>query len=719
MNGNCSLSIVLPLMALAAGAAAEEWPEEHFTIETVAAQTGRLDGTVAPEKWKPAAQPDLAAALEKAGSLKLEDVAPPPARCWVDHRPYLAPNPGRKGWDMVYPYYNTYRGEQQMVIHDFHAGRTRVQVLSTGTGADVLTKERIGFHMQPSYYAAGKLIFEVYGPVLFVVYDPAADRFVKGVKPFGDAVINGRCALGVDGMIYGIGWLKDKSGFVAYRFDPNTYEAKRYETFGPANPNRRELYRDVALFGDWLYAGVGNRPWHVVGFNFRTGEGRLLATTADIRGDYKTVRFERFKGGLGCTIRGAAAVKGIDDVDKKEFRCWLHEGTVHKREGDIPPWSRKPAARAGGNRFRWDREYQVWPADFEPPSPPPEIKKDAGDPDGRGRVALPWRPAGKKEWQTLAYTVKLYPGVVRRVAEVNDTVLFATDDGYGQHVFYCLKTRRIMRVGGTLSPYSIGRHDNRLYVAGYPSSQLYAYDFTRPVGLRREPPNPRRVGYLAKKIDTHCPMAGTIAGADGRIYCAGTTYGRRRVGGGFGWYDPQSGAIGGMPVDEHRFFWMTAADGGRYLLASSKRGDTGALFCWDTRAGKMLYQKQLFGGGRPGPVAEALAGGLVIGHHDAGTLYGLRAATGEVLWQKPVPAKPVTSFSQVRRHRYAFRRGPDGHIWSFFGTVLVRIDPRDARVIPVGRVEKPAQLAFAAGGVYIAGGDRLRRVVVPGGGSAP
>ncbi|MFO8012428.1 MAG: hypothetical protein R6X20_03885 [Phycisphaerae bacterium] len=688
--------------------AAPAFTEGPFPIQNVAPQKGWAGPAVDPPKWKPVDQPDLAEALKAAPRLSLEAVAPPPERCWCGHQPYLAPNPDGKSWDMLYPYYNTYRGEQQVVIHDFGAGRTRIQVLSTRQGDSVLTREPIGFHMQPSYWTHGRLVFEMYGPVLFVVYDPAQDRITRGVKPFGDEVINGRCVLGPGGLIYGMGWTKDKRGFVAYRFDPRTSEATRYPAFGPANPNRKELYRQVAMVGDWLYAGIGHQPWHLVAFNVRTKEGRLLATSApDERGH--GIDLTRMKGGVAGTIRHPASVAGVDAFDKDAFAFWLHDGKVYARTGDVPPWSDRPAERDRSGTYRWAREHQRW-GRFVPETPPPEFKKDAGDPDARGHVELPYRLPGQDEWRTLAYDVKMYPGVVRRLTEVSDRVLFATDDGYGQHVFYDVSARRLQRVGGTLSPYSMGLADGRLYVSGYPNSQMYVYDFSRPLGLRRDPPNPTFLGYT--KCDTHCPLAGTVPAADGRVYCAGTTYGRRRTGGGLGWVDTRTGDLGGMPIDDHRFFWMTPAREGRYLLLSSKRGGEGQLFCWDTRSHTFIYKKAILGGGRPGPVEEVLPGGLVLGHHDTGVLYGLRAETGEVLWQKPVPAKPITSFSRVRRHAYAFRRGPDGFVWAFFGDVLVRIDPRDARVTVVGRTS-PAQIAFAGGEVYIAGGDRLRRVVLP------
>jgi len=694
----------------AAGQADAGWVNEHFSIDAVTPQRGWAADAIGPGQWKPVAQPDLAEELKAAPALELEVVAPPPERCWTGHQPYLVPNPDGKSWDMLFPYYNKYRGEQEVVIHDFGTGKTSRQVLSTRKGDSVLTKEGIGFHMQPSYYTAGKLVFAVYGAVLFVVYDPAVDRFVHGSKPFGNDIINGRCVLGKDGMIYGMGWPRDKSGFVAYSFDPDTYKAKRFKTFGPPNKHRTELYGEVKMFGDWIYAAIGNRPWHLVAFNFKTGEGRLLATTKEIRGSGKTIGMRTMKGGMSGSIREAASINGIANFDPKEFRFWLHDGTIYQRDGDIPPWSDKPDKPIRGKQYRWAREFQVW-GDFVPKSPPPVFKKDAGAPDPKGHVELPYQLGGKKEWKTLEYDVKMYPGEVRLLKEVNDHVLFATDSGYGQHVFYNLKTNQIMRVGGTLSPYSIGLFRNRLYVSGYPTSQMYEYDFTRAIGLKQEKPNPRRVGWIGKKDNTHCPLAGTIGGADGRVYNAGTTYGRRRVGGGFGWYDTRTSEIGGMPFDGHRIFWMTSADKGRYLLLSSKCADGSLLFCWDTGKHEFLYRKKMLDGGRPGPIEEALPGGLVIGHHDSGVLYGLRADTGEVLWQKQMPEKPVTGFGSVRRHAYSFRRGPDGHIWSFFGNTLVRIDPGNARVEAVGRLPGgPSQIAFAAGGVYIAGGHHLRRI---------
>jgi hypothetical protein len=115
---------------------------------------------------------------------------------------------------------------------------------------------------------------------------------------------------------------------------------------------------------------------------------------------------------------------------------------------------------------------------------------------------------------------------------------------------------------------------------------------------------------------------------------------------------------------------------------------------------------------------EALPG-LVMGHTiaagDTSLLYGFDPASGEILWTKPVPSPPVTAFSLVRRQAYSFRRGPEGFVWSFLDNTLVRIDPRNAHVTAIGRLpgnSRPAQLAFAAGKIFLAGGSQLRQIKV-------
>jgi len=263
---------------------------------------------------------------------------------------------------------------------------------------------------------------------------------------------------------------------------------------------------------------------------------------------------------------------------------------------------------------------------------------------------------------------------------------------------------------------------DKLYLCGYPSSRLYEFDLERPftldgVGGDEKVQNPRLVSVLADHSDTHSPFAGTAVGADGLVYAAGSTYGRRRDGGGMGWYDPRTGQAGGIwkPFTPYRVFWMTTASDQRYILLSTKADPViGKLFCWDTKQKKLVYEVEPPGEQTPGPLAEALPG-LVIGYtkrgdSTAGRLYGFRAETGEVLWTKDVPDPPITSVSSVRRHAYSFCTGPDGYIWAFMGKMLVRIRPQDAYIEVLGSLSAGdvGQLAFAGGRVYMAGGASLK-----------
>jgi hypothetical protein len=62
-----------------------------------------------------------------------------------------------------------------------------------------------------------------------------------------------------------------------------------------------------------------------------------------------------------------------------------------------------------------------------------------------------------------------------------------------------------------------------------------------------------------------------------------------------------------------------------------------------------------------------------------------------------------------------FARGPDGFVWTFLKDALVRIDPKDARVHVVGRIDAPGRPTFVGNDVYLAGTQLLRRIrnIVP------
>jgi len=685
---------------------------EPFAVGQPATQKGWVEASgVSAENWRPVEQTDLAQELDAAETLKLVDIAPAPRRISQGRLPYFCPNPDGKSWDIINPYHKKYLSEGQVFVHDFGSGERKLFKYGTSEGENIVTPHSTDFHMKSSYYLAKKMIFVLptttHG-LVFLVYDPAVNDFVSRTTPFSGRFDLYALDIGDDNRLYGIGQPDSKDGFQPFTFDPKTCETKIYSRKGSGQKTPFPYYRGSAMHGDWMYCKYGHEPWRLVAFNFRTEEFRHLATTDEIKGDHTTIGIGRHPGGISGRIKQGASIDGVASFDKELFECWLVEGKVIPRIGDIAPWSDEPVQRLPRPKHRF-REFQRWPEGFSYQVPPPEIESGSSAPiDTDGNVAMSYRLSGDDEWRTLRYKVTLYPGVVRRLIEVNEDTLFALDEGYGQHIFYDLKGKRLKRyLVQRVSPYAVGLADDRIYVSGYPTFVTVEYDLKN----LSETKTPKFLGYLGTESDTHMPLAGLAGGADGCVYIAGTTAGRRRDGGGLAWYNASNGQVGSETMIGHRIFWLTSAADRRYILLSSKAPEGSKIFCWDTQRQEFIYDIPSPTGNHAGPLEEALPG-LVIGHavdDEGGLLYGLEAPTGKVLWRKKVPVGPVTSFSLVRRHLYTFRRGPDGFIWASFENTLIRIDPRNAKVIPVGKME-PVQIAFANKRVYASGGPNLRRI---------
>lgn len=54
--------------------------------------------------------------------------------------------------------------------------------------------------------------------------------------------------------------------------------------------------------------------------------------------------------------------------------------------------------------------------------------------------------------------------------------------------------------------------------------------------------------------------------------------------------------------------------------------------------------------------------------------------------------------------------GPDGFAWTYLKNVLVRINPEDASVHVVGKIEPLGYLTFVGNDLYLSGSERLRRL---------
>lgn len=587
------------------------------------------------------------------------------------------------------------------------------------------------FHIRPSFYALGNLYIHAGSSELFIaVYDPDENRFVDGIMPFdGQEIKPGPLTLSESNTLCGIGW--DDDGLRAYDIDLQSGQTTITAPFGLQNSNRSELYYRGIMDGDWLYATVGNSPWELIAYNRITQECKILARTTEILGDHTTIKLSRVSdttvsgmtNGVEGTIKNAAFVENISEFNTTAFNFLLKDGQIYARADDAIDGTRSPLWAQFDN---WGREYQYWPPDIETTHPNiPIIPRDEGIPNTDGNVTLPYSLS--QTTGTVDYAIEMYNTDIKMLREINDHTLMIVAGDYGQHLIYDLESNEVQRLHSDVSVYSMGPGANqRYYVSGYPLSRLIEYDFTQPIA--NESDNPSEVGILGHPdhSDSHAPIAGTVQGADGRIYNAGITYDRQRTGGGLGWYDPSDGSVGGMPLDE-RVFWMATALGNRYIVLSSKEGDDAEhyrqLMAWDTQEQTLAYAFEPRADfSRAGPLAEVFSNGLLIGHAasqtnaNRGYLYGMNGATGEILWTKEVPSAPQTSISNVRNSLWDYRLGPDGNIWTFFGSILVRIYPENAFVEIIGRF--PGQslgnmLAFADNRLFMAGSEQLMEIPQP------
>jgi len=101
-------------------------------------------------------------------------------------------------------------------------------------------------------------------------------------------------------------------------------------------------------------------------------------------------------------------------------------------------------------------------------------------------------------------------------------------------------------------------------------------------------------------------------------------------------------------------------------------------------------------------------------------LYGVDVTTGELLFSKNLPSSVSTDdywphWVDPSYEYNAFERGPDGFVWTWLRDVLVRIDPKDAGVHVVARVDPVGWPTFVGNDIYLSGPEQLRRIrkIVP------
>jgi hypothetical protein len=389
----------------------------------------------------------------------------------------------------------------------------------------------------------------------------------------------------------------------------------------------------------------------------------------------------------------------------------------------------------------------------------PEVNMIQAMPDTRGNARFWYRtPAAKAMapkppppgatpkqlgWRSFQYTVPTYATCVRRLAELPDGRIFGTSGNYLGNFVYEPATGIIKDLGRLgLSHYSTAVVGKYVYMSGYPNAGLYIYDTTKPwtansilgdwTFLSESDPrsNPRLFGYMSTVCGAH-KMYGAAVGADGRIYFGGAWM-RDGNAGGFAWYDPATQTMGGFwdLFSNHQIDFVTATTGGRYIVISTHRVDDpilgkpkppqGSLFVFDTMSHTIVRQIDpiLLAKG-PGPIV-GVTGTRVLGwgpYPDStgaavsgkSILYGVDVATGQIAFQKVLPVSLPVPVGSNQDEAFDFRLGPDGYVWTFTGSTVLRIDPSNANVQPTALLPTAGRMGFAGEMVYLGGTLDLRR----------
>ena len=659
-------------------------------------------------------RPDLKQTLEKAPLLKTESLGEPARGVNVWER-WMVPNHDGKSWDLLQIYFKEYYGPTWLCAVDFGTGEVKKQRLADGHQF-YLSGRALGF--DGKYYIATPSR-KTWSMHLFV-YDPATNA----IEERGEIVpgLGGETrplATGPDGRIYGTGTRGNQVGL--YIYDPKLRKVvKDFGAVGPKHPNGAWSRYVMAVDDTHAYIASGMIPaWYLVAVNLESGEQKVLLESPTER---VMDIIERFPSAY-------ARVPQEGDANKE---YWLYHGEAIPKVNDKPPWPKQDSPS--------DKAVRK-----------PEVYFDQIDPDENGNAVVWYRSredkSEKPEWKSIRIEgVSTYPHRINPLSVLPDGRLYGTGEDYVGTFIFDPKTDQTTycgpRVG--LAPYTTIVHGGKLYLSGYSGGHLFVYDPTRPWTLGKGGPpgdpapdqgnarsNPRYLGDFDRTTRVGL-MHSSALGADGKIYFGGFGL-RHYTGGGFGWYDPETKKMDGFwrPLSGYAVQWIAAIDNGRQIVISTIRAadelnnnrspDEAKLFVFDVSEQKIVREIVPIPKARTTGLIAEIAPGRLLGltsaqERSAGSiLYGVDVTNGEVLFTKAIPS-PVSTDSHWPHwvdpsYEYnALVCGPDGFVWTVLKDVLVRIDPKDAAIHVVGKIDPVGYPTFVGRDLYLSGPEQLRRI---------
>jgi len=667
---------------------------------------------------------DLPSRLAAAPVLETEDLGEP-VRSIRMGMTLWAPNPDGKTWDLVQIYFPKYGGPNAIVVIDLGSGEVK----------QIDTERGWNFHLCPTVIAPdGRLFISILGQRLqqkICIYDPATNELKLDAVAMPEEILGEThpLVMGTDGNLYAIGQHPTRTATAA-QIDPDTLAVTFYGPIGPSHePNACWGYSGAAD-DRYIYIASGKVPWYLVAFDRETGKSQTLVETETV-GGYVSVG----QRPGGCT--GQAS--GIVATDGARVDYWLYQGKaipIKDRRKETPPWPEQ-------------QQPDPWPEK-------PEVNTGLTVPDVEGRAEIWVRTAEAKAavpegtppnaapeklgWRRFRFRVPLHPHSIYRLTELPDGRLFGTAGAYEGNFVYDPKTNRSVHLGKiALSHYATAIHDGKVYMSGYPTSPLYVYDPAKPwtagtfvnnrvIRDEEEAANPRMLMRLGGKdlAGTH-KMYAAVTAADGRVYFGGRWV-RDGGCGGLAWYDPATGEAAGLwePLSNYQITHLATANNGRTVVVSTRRIDDpvlgkpkpeqGALHFFDTQKGELVGKFEPVAGAKgTGPIVDA-GDGRVLGwtvdpeDEKASFLYAVDVSDPSLVFKKALPFPLPVSIGSNQQEAWDFRLGPDGRVWTFINNVLVRINPSDGAIKPLGKPDRPGPVAFSNGRVYLGGTVALRRL---------
>ena len=696
-----------------------------------------------PSDWQVTQQPQLKSELENAEKLFPEelgyaafDVNPSGTNRVYDK--------DANSYDVIVWYRKTYRADTRAYIVDLGTGevtkqtfedaedRARVEMAFTWFGTHAFDGMLYGAITDQRTWDQGG-IMRIYR------FDPRSNKIELYKKIKGHGGERNPTVLSPNGWIYGAATSMvdgDAHHASAYGFNPETGEVKNFGAIGP-RIKEIALGYTIGACDTHIYVACGKIPWYLVAVNVETGEEKVL--------------LEAPEGSFGLQISGSqdkhfggavARTQQTTDRSTQEY-FWLYHGeAIRKSEPN------------------WDMDSSCpWPDDLFAKAPKqsrpvaPEIHSGELYPDENNLARLWWRPDRPRQsrtanWQSVDIEgVEKHPLTIHRFARLSDGRFFGTSAGSRGSFLFDPPTKKITYLGnGGPSAYAFATQGDRLFYSGYAGAKIFEFDPSRPWNLERGGPpgynvittgtasvsepkaNPRRVHndmdavFNATRVKK---MLSATSAADGRLYFGGLGQ-RDYQGGGISWYDPSSGAVGGMwePFAGKNIGWLTTAEKGRYVVIGTTGGE---IFLYDTDSQELLTDKTfspLPDARHSGPLLE-VAPGRMMGitwqgtDKSLGVIYGVDVPSGHVLFTKEIPWGLPFEWERGTG-LWDYKMGPDGFVWATLAnasrhTALVRIDPRDADVKVLGRLVPSGKMEFAGRDLYLTGTEQIRclRDIVP------